>query len=71
MFQGERTTWITPVALNDLLELKAKYPKAPLVMGNTAVGGCFKVCSLGNPNTVSLFKLLINAFIFTRGCLCL
>lgn len=50
-FQGERTTWMTPVTLNDLLELKTNYPKAPLVMGNTTVGGCFKVCSLGNPNT--------------------
>ncbi|XP_060224379.1 aldehyde oxidase 4 isoform X2 [Meriones unguiculatus] len=37
-FQGERTTWIMPVTLQDLLELKASYPKAPLVMGNTAVG---------------------------------
>lgn len=37
-FQGERTTWITPVTLEDLLELRAKFPKAPLVMGNTTVG---------------------------------
>lgn len=39
-FQGERTTWITPVTLEDLLELRAKFPKAPLVMGNTTVGKC-------------------------------
>ncbi|XP_016051352.1 PREDICTED: aldehyde oxidase 4-like [Miniopterus natalensis] len=37
-FQGERTAWITAVTLKDLLELKANYPKAPLVMGNTTVG---------------------------------
>ncbi|XP_008831523.1 aldehyde oxidase 4 isoform X2 [Nannospalax galili] len=37
-FQGERTTWIMPATLKDLLELKASYPKAPLVMGNTTVG---------------------------------
>ncbi|XP_052048190.1 aldehyde oxidase 4 [Apodemus sylvaticus] len=37
-FRGERTTWIMPVTLSDLLELKASYPEAPLVMGNTAVG---------------------------------
>ncbi|EPY77222.1 aldehyde oxidase structural 2-like protein [Camelus ferus] len=38
MFQGERTTWITPVTLNDLVELKTSFPKAPIVMGNTEVG---------------------------------
>uniref|UniRef100_A0A8D1T348 FAD-binding PCMH-type domain-containing protein n=1 Tax=Sus scrofa TaxID=9823 RepID=A0A8D1T348_PIG len=38
VFQGERTTWITPVTLNDLLELKTNFPKAPLIMGNTTVG---------------------------------
>ncbi|MBZ3884719.1 Aldehyde oxidase 4 [Sciurus carolinensis] len=32
-FQGERTTWITPVTLDDLLELKVNFPKAPLIMG--------------------------------------
>ena len=40
-FQGKRTTWIIPVTLNDLLELKASYPEAPLVMGNTTVGMCY------------------------------
>jgi aldehyde oxidase len=37
-FQGERTRWITPVTLNDLLELRTNFPKAPLIMGNTTVG---------------------------------
>ncbi|GAB1284988.1 Aldehyde oxidase 4 [Apodemus speciosus] len=37
-FRGKRTTWFMPVTLSDLLELKASYPEAPLVMGNTAVG---------------------------------
>ncbi|NP_001295384.1 aldehyde oxidase 4 [Otolemur garnettii] len=41
-FQGERTTWISPVTLNDLLELRASFPTAPLVMGNTAVGPSIK-----------------------------
>uniref|UniRef100_A0A7M4ERC2 Aldehyde oxidase-like n=1 Tax=Crocodylus porosus TaxID=8502 RepID=A0A7M4ERC2_CROPO len=36
VFHGERTTWISPVSLKELLELKAKYPKAPLVVGNTS-----------------------------------
>uniref|UniRef100_A0A671G6L8 xanthine dehydrogenase n=1 Tax=Rhinolophus ferrumequinum TaxID=59479 RepID=A0A671G6L8_RHIFE len=38
-FQGKRTTWITSVTLSDLLELKVNFPQAPLVMGNTEVGG--------------------------------
>uniref|UniRef100_A0A8C6EJW0 FAD-binding PCMH-type domain-containing protein n=1 Tax=Microcebus murinus TaxID=30608 RepID=A0A8C6EJW0_MICMU len=41
-FQGQRTTWIAPVTLSDLLELRANFPKAPLVMGNTAVGPSIK-----------------------------
>ncbi|MEJ1271923.1 xanthine dehydrogenase [Cricetulus griseus] len=41
-FQGARTIWFMPVTLEDLLELKASYPKAPLVMGNTAVGPSIK-----------------------------
>ncbi|XP_064371249.1 aldehyde oxidase 3-like isoform X2 [Dromaius novaehollandiae] len=38
IFHGKRTTWISPPGLKELLELKAKYPKAPLVLGNTSVG---------------------------------
>ncbi|XP_073927459.1 aldehyde oxidase 4 isoform X2 [Castor canadensis] len=41
-FQGERTRWITPVTLNDLLELRTNFPKAPLIMGNTTVGPSIK-----------------------------
>uniref|UniRef100_A0A8C3L2F9 FAD-binding PCMH-type domain-containing protein n=1 Tax=Chrysolophus pictus TaxID=9089 RepID=A0A8C3L2F9_CHRPC len=35
IFCSKRTTWISPSTLKELLELKAKYPKAPLVVGNT------------------------------------
>lgn len=38
VFCGERVTWISPVRLDELLDLKATYPKAPLVVGNTSVG---------------------------------
>ncbi|XP_057614582.1 aldehyde oxidase 4 isoform X1 [Chionomys nivalis] len=41
-FRGPRTTWFVPVTLEDLLELKSSYPKAPLVMGNTSVGPSIK-----------------------------
>ncbi|XP_015270433.1 PREDICTED: aldehyde oxidase 3-like, partial [Gekko japonicus] len=38
VFNGERSTWISPVTLQELLGLKAKYPMAPLVVGNTSIG---------------------------------
>lgn len=38
VFRGERITWISPISLMELLELKDKYPKAPLAVGNTGVG---------------------------------
>lgn len=37
-FHGERVTWISPGTLKDLLELKAKHPEAPLILGNTSLG---------------------------------
>ncbi|ROL40898.1 Aldehyde oxidase 1 [Anabarilius grahami] len=39
-FCGERITWISPGSLDELLQLKADYPQAPLVMGNTNIGVC-------------------------------
>lgn len=38
LFHGERMTWISPVSLDELLDLKVAHPKAPLVVGNTSVG---------------------------------
>uniref|UniRef100_A0A663DVJ5 FAD-binding PCMH-type domain-containing protein n=1 Tax=Aquila chrysaetos chrysaetos TaxID=223781 RepID=A0A663DVJ5_AQUCH len=35
IFHGKRTTWISPPSLKEHVDLKAKYPKAPLVVGNT------------------------------------
>lgn len=37
-FHGERVSWVSPVSLEELIQLKAKHPKAPLVMGNTNIG---------------------------------
>lgn len=37
-FIGERLTWVSPATLEDLVHLKSKNPKAPLVMGNTNIG---------------------------------
>ncbi|XP_069343758.1 aldehyde oxidase 2 [Eulemur rufifrons] len=41
-FYGERVTWISPGTLKDLLELKVKHPKAPLILGNTSLGPAMK-----------------------------
>ncbi|XP_012925612.1 xanthine dehydrogenase/oxidase isoform X4 [Heterocephalus glaber] len=37
-FQGERVTWIQASTLQELLDLKARYPDAKLVVGNTEIG---------------------------------
>lgn len=37
-FYGERTSWVSPTSLDELVQLKSSNPKAPLVMGNTNVG---------------------------------
>ncbi|XP_003473062.1 xanthine dehydrogenase/oxidase [Cavia porcellus] len=37
-FQGERVTWIQASTLQELLDLKAQYPDAKLVVGNTEIG---------------------------------
>ncbi|XP_073407550.1 aldehyde oxidase-like isoform X1 [Dendrobates tinctorius] len=38
VLQGEKSTWITPSCLTELLQLKSHYPLAPLVVGNTLIG---------------------------------
>uniref|UniRef100_A0A6Q2Z659 xanthine dehydrogenase n=1 Tax=Esox lucius TaxID=8010 RepID=A0A6Q2Z659_ESOLU len=37
-FMGERVLWLQPASLDELLDLKARYPNAKLVVGNTEVG---------------------------------
>lgn len=37
-FQGEKVRWISPADLKDLIKLKAEYPNAPLLVGNTTIG---------------------------------
>ncbi|KAH0621634.1 hypothetical protein JD844_023158 [Phrynosoma platyrhinos] len=49
VFHGERTTWISPVSLEELLNLKATYPNAPLVVGNTCVGLEMKLLDVYHP----------------------
>uniref|UniRef100_A0A803TFH1 FAD-binding PCMH-type domain-containing protein n=1 Tax=Anolis carolinensis TaxID=28377 RepID=A0A803TFH1_ANOCA len=49
VFHGERTTWISPVSLEELLDLKATYPDAPLVVGNTSIGLDMKLLGIWHP----------------------
>ncbi|XP_052605466.1 aldehyde oxidase 3 isoform X1 [Peromyscus californicus insignis] len=57
-FCGERTTWIAPGTLKDLLELKMKYPSAPLVMGNTSLGLDMKFKEVSYPIIISPARVL-------------
>uniref|UniRef100_A0A8C0VUD9 Aldehyde oxidase 1 n=1 Tax=Cyanistes caeruleus TaxID=156563 RepID=A0A8C0VUD9_CYACU len=49
VFHGERVTWISPVSLDELLDLKIAHPKAPLVVGNTGVGPDVKFRGVFHP----------------------
>nr|XP_036865036.1 aldehyde oxidase isoform X2 [Manis javanica]XP_036865038.1 aldehyde oxidase isoform X2 [Manis javanica]XP_036865039.1 aldehyde oxidase isoform X2 [Manis javanica] len=53
IFGGERMTWISPVTLKELIEAKAKYPQAPVVMGNTSVGPEMKFKGIFYPVIIS------------------
>ncbi|KAM5153273.1 aldehyde oxidase 1-like [Mantella aurantiaca] len=52
-FQGERIAWYSPSTLKELLELKMKFPKAPLVVGNTTVGIQMKFEGVSYPVIIS------------------
>ncbi|XP_009460630.1 PREDICTED: aldehyde oxidase [Nipponia nippon] len=53
IFHGERMTWISPVSLDELLDLKAAHPKAPLVVGNTSVGPEMKFRGVFHPIVIA------------------
>lgn len=57
-FRGERTTWIAPGTLNDLLQLKMEYPSAPLVIGNTCLGLDMKFKDVSYPIIISPARIL-------------
>ncbi|XP_053554694.1 aldehyde oxidase 1-like [Bombina bombina] len=56
-FQGERINWYSPATLSELLDLKTKYPKAPLVVGNTAVGPDMKFNGVFHPVIISPVRI--------------
>lgn len=39
-FRGERITWVSPISLEEVVDLKAQHPEAPIAIGNTNIGQC-------------------------------
>ncbi|XP_036417928.1 aldehyde oxidase 3-like [Colossoma macropomum] len=56
-FRGERMTWISPVSLDELLQLKSQHPQAPIVMGNTNLGLDIKFKGVVHPIIISAFRV--------------
>ncbi|XP_038153453.1 aldehyde oxidase 6 [Cyprinodon tularosa] len=56
-FHGERMTWVSPTTLEELVQLKAKHPKAPLVMGNTNIGPDMKFKGVLHPLIISPIRV--------------
>ncbi|XP_060767101.1 aldehyde oxidase 1-like [Neoarius graeffei] len=56
-FRGERMTWISPVSLSELLQLKVQHPKAPIVMGNTNIGLDIKFKGVVHPIIISATRV--------------
>nr|AND62518.1 aldehyde oxidase 1 [Oryzias sinensis] len=52
-FYGERMSWLSPASLDELIQLKTKHPKAPLVMGNTNIGPDIKFKGVVHPLVIS------------------
>lgn len=66
--KGKRITWISPVNLEELLELKTEYPKAPLVVGNTNVGPDMKFKGIFHPVIISPSRVVeLNAVRYTEN----
>uniref|UniRef100_A0AAR2JFA5 xanthine dehydrogenase n=1 Tax=Pygocentrus nattereri TaxID=42514 RepID=A0AAR2JFA5_PYGNA len=56
-FRGERMTWISPISLDELLQLKSQHPQAPVVMGNTNLGLDIKFKGVIHPIIISGFRV--------------
>uniref|UniRef100_A0A8D0G7C1 FAD-binding PCMH-type domain-containing protein n=1 Tax=Sphenodon punctatus TaxID=8508 RepID=A0A8D0G7C1_SPHPU len=68
IFHGERITWISPVSLKELLELKTSFPRAPLVVGNTSVGPDMKFKGVFHPIIISPARILdLNLVNYTKN----
>ncbi|XP_034534031.1 aldehyde oxidase 6 isoform X2 [Notolabrus celidotus] len=56
-FLGERMSWVSPVSLEELVQLKTRNPKAPLVMGNTNIGPDIKFKGVLHPLIISPIRV--------------
>ncbi|KAE8580253.1 hypothetical protein XENTR_v10024373 [Xenopus tropicalis] len=76
VFLGERITWYSPSTLDEILELKTKYPSAPLVVGNTALGPQMKFQGVIHPVLISpvrvmdLYNVSLNDMGISIGAAC-
>ncbi|XP_068101235.1 aldehyde oxidase 1-like [Hyperolius riggenbachi] len=57
VFQGEKKKWIMSFSLEELLDLKVKYPQAPLVVGNTSIGPEVKFKGTFHPVMISIGRI--------------
>ncbi|XP_063789037.1 aldehyde oxidase 1-like isoform X2 [Pseudophryne corroboree] len=57
VFRGDAVTWITAFTLKELLDLKEKYPAAPLVVGNTSIGPEMKSKGFIPPIIISIGRI--------------
>ncbi|XP_078099993.1 aldehyde oxidase 6 [Sander vitreus] len=57
-FRGERMMWVSPASLEELVQLKARNPEAPLVIGNTNIGPDIKFKGILHPLIISPTRVL-------------
>ncbi|XP_069839452.1 aldehyde oxidase 1-like [Dendropsophus ebraccatus] len=57
VFQGEKVKWITVFNLEELLDLKVKFPEAPLLVGNTSIGLEIKYNGVFHPVIISIGRI--------------
>ncbi|XP_068446552.1 aldehyde oxidase 1-like [Clinocottus analis] len=57
-FYGERMSWVSPASLEELIQLKTRNPKAPLVVGNTNIGPDMKFKGILHPLIISPTRVM-------------
>ncbi len=73
--KGPRVSWYRPLTLDQLLVLRAKFPKSKLVCGNTEIGGwyvnCYGDCEVEKMSP-SLAFASFSLILYTIGvCVCI
>ncbi|XP_068446385.1 aldehyde oxidase 1-like [Clinocottus analis] len=57
-FRGERMSWVSPASMEELIQLKTRNPKAPLVVGNTNIGPDMKFKGILHPLIISPTRVM-------------